>query len=52
MEIYAPGHVYGNIEAPQMFLDKGAVFKGQCTMTEEKSSSDETPMVEEAGALP
>lgn len=52
VEIYAPGHVYGNIEAPQMFLDKGAIFKGQCTMTEEKSSSNETPMVEEAGALP
>lgn len=38
VEIYAPGRVHGNIEAPQMFLDKGAKFEGQCTMLEENSS--------------
>jgi cytoskeletal protein CcmA (bactofilin family) len=38
VEIYAPGQVHGNIEAPQMFLEKGARFEGQCTMLEEKSS--------------
>ncbi|HEX7478428.1 MAG TPA: polymer-forming cytoskeletal protein [Polyangiales bacterium] len=34
VEVYAPGCVRGNIEAPQVFLDKGAVFEGQCTMLE------------------
>jgi cytoskeletal protein CcmA (bactofilin family) len=36
VEIYSPGRVYGDIEAPQVFLDKGAMFEGQCTMIEEK----------------
>jgi cytoskeletal protein CcmA (bactofilin family) len=35
VEIYAPGRVRGDIEAPQVFLEKGAVFEGQCTMMEE-----------------
>jgi cytoskeletal protein CcmA (bactofilin family) len=34
VEVYAPGRVRGNIEAPQVFLDKGAIFEGQCTMLE------------------
>lgn len=36
VEIYAPARVYGTIEAPQMFLDKGASFDGTCTMPEER----------------
>ncbi len=32
VELYAPARVYGNIEAPQLFLDKGVVFEGKCTM--------------------
>lgn len=32
VEIYAPAHVYANIRAPQLFLDKGATFEGRCTM--------------------
>jgi cytoskeletal protein CcmA (bactofilin family) len=38
VEIYAPARVHGNIEAPQVFLDKGAKFEGQCTMLDENSS--------------
>jgi cytoskeletal protein CcmA (bactofilin family) len=38
VEIYAPSRVYGDIEAPQVFLDKGALFEGQCTMAKETSS--------------
>ena len=34
VEIHAPGKVYGNIHAPQLFIDKGVVFDGQCTMTD------------------
>jgi cytoskeletal protein CcmA (bactofilin family) len=35
VELYAPARVYGNIEAPQLFLDKGVVFEGKCTMPTE-----------------
>lgn len=34
IEIWAPGRVYGNLAAPQLFIDKGVVFEGQCSMTE------------------
>ena len=50
VEIYAPGRVHGNVEAPQMFLDKGAKFEGQCTMTEEKPASGH-PAGQEEGLL-
>lgn len=32
VEIHSPGKVYGNIHSPQLFIDKGVVFEGQCTM--------------------
>jgi cytoskeletal protein CcmA (bactofilin family) len=41
VEIYAPGQVHGKIEAPQLFLDKGAKFDGTCTMSEEISAADQ-----------
>ena len=34
VEVYAPGRVYGNITSPQVFIDKGVVFEGQCRMSE------------------
>jgi cytoskeletal protein CcmA (bactofilin family) len=34
VEIYAPARIYADIHAPQVFLDKGAVFEGSCTMPE------------------
>jgi cytoskeletal protein CcmA (bactofilin family) len=33
VEIHSGGKVHGNIHAPQVYLDKGCVFEGQCTMT-------------------
>lgn len=33
IEIHAEGTVKGNIQAPQIDIDKGCVFEGQCTMT-------------------
>jgi cytoskeletal protein CcmA (bactofilin family) len=45
VEIYAPARVKGDIAAPQVFLEKGAVFEGQCTMAEEKLVDGEpTPL--------
>jgi len=51
VEIYSPARVHGNIEAAQVFLEKGAVFDGQCTMAEETSSvADALPQVEIAAS--
>ncbi len=38
VEIYAPARIYGDIHTPQLFLDKGVVFEGNCTMLEEEPS--------------
>ncbi|HEX4355332.1 MAG TPA: polymer-forming cytoskeletal protein [Polyangiales bacterium] len=48
VEIYAPAKVHGDIEAPQVYLEKGAVFEGQCTMVEEKPAQSETRAPAEA----
>lgn len=34
VEIHAPGQVRGDITTPQLFIDKGVVFEGACTMTD------------------
>lgn len=34
VEVYAPGKVYGNIAAVEVFIDKGVVFEGHCRMLE------------------
>ena len=41
VEIYAPSRVYGDIHAPQLYMDKGVVFEGNCTMLDDKSSEPE-----------
>jgi cytoskeletal protein CcmA (bactofilin family) len=38
VEAYAPGKIYGNITAPQLFLDKGVIFKGTSVMLEEDNT--------------
>lgn len=37
VEVYAPGKVYGNIAAVEVFIDKGVVFEGQCRMLEREA---------------
>lgn len=34
VEIHAPGRVHGDIHAPQLYIDKGVVFDGKCTMSD------------------
>lgn len=34
VEVYAPGKVFGNIAAVEVFIDKGVVFEGACRMLE------------------
>jgi len=43
VEIHAEGAVHGDIQAPQIDIDKGCVFEGKCTMTEEQPEPDEPP---------
>ena len=47
VEIYAPARVYADIHAPQVFLDKGAVFEGSCTMPEK--APEQTDPIKERG---
>jgi len=35
VEIHAPGKLIGNIVSPQLFIDKGVIFQGECRMMEE-----------------
>ena len=32
VELHAPARVRGNIETPQLFIDKGVIFEGHCKM--------------------
>jgi cytoskeletal protein CcmA (bactofilin family) len=32
IELHAPGKLAGNIQAPSVFLDRGATFQGNCRM--------------------
>jgi len=32
VEIYKPSKVYGDIDAPELAIDKGVVFEGRCIM--------------------
>src|SRR3954468_8021012 len=32
IELHAPARVRGNLETPQLFIDKGVVFEGNCKM--------------------
>lgn len=34
VEILAEGAVHGDIHTPQLFIDKGVVFEGKCTMSD------------------
>jgi cytoskeletal protein CcmA (bactofilin family) len=38
VEAYAPAKIYGNITAPQLFLDKGVIFEGTSVMPEQRAS--------------
>lgn len=33
IELYAPSDVKGNLRAPEIFIDKGVRFSGECTIT-------------------
>jgi cytoskeletal protein CcmA (bactofilin family) len=51
VELYAPAQVHGDIVTAQLFLDKGVVFDGRCTMLE-PSPAAEAKSAAEGGAEP
>ena len=42
VEFYAPAQIQADVLAPQLFMDKGVVFDGKCTMLEEGVETGET----------
>lgn len=46
IEIYAPGKLFGNIVTPQLFIDKGVIFQGNCSMLIEAQESESKPREE------
>lgn len=34
IEVYAPGKVFANLTAPEVYIEKGVLFEGACKMTE------------------
>ena len=42
VELHAPGRVVGDIVTPQLFIDRGVVFEGKCTMGDDAGSPPET----------
>jgi cytoskeletal protein CcmA (bactofilin family) len=44
IEARAPARIVGNIEAPQLVIDKGVVFEGQCTMTSAAAVPADAPV--------
>lgn len=41
VELHAPAKLHGNVQAAQVYMDKGVVFEGQCTMLEADSDGPE-----------
>jgi cytoskeletal protein CcmA (bactofilin family) len=40
VEIHAPGHLVGNVVSPQLVVERGAIFDGNCRMTFEAADED------------
>jgi cytoskeletal protein CcmA (bactofilin family) len=34
IEVHAPSRVYGDLSAPELLIDKGALFEGRCMMAQ------------------
>ena len=53
VELHAPARVHCDIDAPQLFIDKGVHFEGRCTMADaEIHEIDESPDENEITAAP
>lgn len=43
VEIHAPGKLVGNIHSPQIYIDKGVIFQGECKMEDLEPLPEPTP---------
>lgn len=52
VEIHSTGKVYGNIQAPTLIIEEGAIFEGHCEMSKAVEAREGTkkPKVETAAA--
>ena len=51
IEIHAPGKVLGNIEAPTVTIDEGAIFEGNCLMKKGKKDNKKDETIDEKIAV-
>ena len=45
IEIVSPAKVFGNIEAPRVRIDEGAVFEGNCRMGAPEGTRNDVPKI-------
>ncbi len=46
IELYPPGKLYGNINAPVLVVNEGVIFEGNCQMGSNKGSGEKMAVVE------
>jgi cytoskeletal protein CcmA (bactofilin family) len=52
IELHPSCRVYGDIEAPVVIIDEGALLEGQCRMTKLRTSESPAPAARESGVVP
>ena len=52
IELHPSCRVYGDIEAPVVIIDEGALLEGQCRMTKLRPSESSAPAARDAGVVP
>ncbi len=51
IEIHAQGKIFGNIEAPIVTMDEGAIFEGNCLMKKGKKDNKKDETIDEKVAV-
>ena len=52
IEVYPPGHIVGDIQAPTIVIESGVVFYGNCTMKPASASPKKLPEASVPGKEP
>ena len=43
IELHVPAQVTGHLTAPEIFMDKGVQFSGECTIAHARDAADPAP---------
>jgi cytoskeletal protein CcmA (bactofilin family) len=52
IELAGSSRVYGDVEAPVVIIDEGAVFKGHCRMTKSRGAEPPLPSARDMSVVP